>query len=158
LIKQPPLWRDYYLSFFLLGNFEKEKIIYDICIRSQKLSNYEVTEKGAQLWAITLSWLCSLNDIKIRDNASKGLANLFRKNTNIIITVLNKFKKLEEDYIHERIWQAAYSALLLTDEETLLKEVVEYIDTQFAKKGAWPENVLIRDYLYKIIEYSVKRR
>lgn len=158
LIKQPPLWRDYYLSFFLLGNFEKEKIIYDICIRSQKLANYEVTEKGAQLWAITLSWLCSLNDIKIRDNASKGLANLFRKNTNIIIAVLNKFKDLEEDYIHERIWQAAYSALLLAGEEVVLKEVVEYIDIQFAKKGAWPENVLIRDYLYKIIEYSVNRR
>ena len=40
----------------------------------------------------------------------------------------------------------------------MLKEVVEYIDIQFAKKGAWPENVLIRDYLYKIIEYSVNRR
>lgn len=72
--------------------------------------------------------------------------------------MLNKFKKLKEDYIHERIWQAAYSALLLAGEEVVLKEVVEYIDTQFAKKGAWPENVLIRDYLYKIIEYSVKRR
>lgn len=33
-------------KLFLLGNFEKEKIIYDICIRSQKLANYEVTEKG----------------------------------------------------------------------------------------------------------------
>ena len=72
--------------------------------------------------------------------------------------MLNKFKNLEEDYIHERIWQAAYSALLLTGEEMALKEVVEYIDTQFAKKGEWPENVLIRDYLYKIIEYSVKRK
>lgn len=158
LIKQSSLWRDYYLSYFLLGNFEKEKIIYDVCIRSQKLTNHEITEKGAELWAITLSWLCSLNDIKIRDNASKGLANLFQKNTNILMDVLNKFKNLEEDYIHERIWQAAYSAILLTGDETVLKEVVEYIDAQFAKEGVWPENVLIRDYLYKIIEYSVKRK
>ena len=47
LIKQLPLWRNYYLSYFLLGNFEKEKIICDICIRSQKLANYEATERGS---------------------------------------------------------------------------------------------------------------
>ena len=28
---------------------------------------------------------------------------------------------------------------------------VEYMDTQFAKKGAWPENVLIRDYFIKLL-------
>lgn len=157
LMQKPPLWRDYYLSYFLLGNFENEKIVYDICIRSQKLSNNEVTEDGAVLWGITLAWLCSLNDIRIRDNASKGLANLFRKNMHIMLEVIRKFENIEEDYIQERIWQAAYSALLLTREEAVLKESVVYINAHFVKNRAWPENVLIRDYLYKIVEYAVKR-
>lgn len=157
LMQKPPLWRDYYLSYFLLGNFENEKIVYDICVRSQKLANHEVTKDGAVLWGITLAWLCSLNDIRIRDNASKGLANLFRQNMHIMLELIRKFENIEEDYIQERIWQAAYSALLLTREEVVLKETVVYINTQFVKNGAWPENVLIRDYLYKIVEYAVKR-
>lgn len=157
LMKKSPLWRDYYLSYFLLGNFENEKIVYDICIRSQKLVNHEVTKDGAVLWGITLAWLCSLNDIKIRDNASKGLANLFCQNVHIMLEVIQKFENIEEDYIQERIWQAAYSALLLTREEAVLKAIVVYISTHFVKNGAWPENVLIRDYLYKIVEYAAKR-
>lgn len=157
LMHKKLLWRDYYLSYFLLGNFENEKIIYDICIRSQKLTNQEVTKDGAVLWGITLAWLCSLNDIKIRDNASKGLSNLFRHHTYIILDVIRKFETLEEDYIQERIWQAAYSALLLAGEEAILKEIVAYIDTHFVRSNEWPENVLIRDYLYKIVEYTVKR-
>lgn len=157
LMKKQQLWRDYYLSYFLLGNFEDEKIVYDICVRSQKLTNHDVTKDGAVLWGITLAWLCSLNDIRIRDNASKGLTNLFRQNIQIILELIRKFENIEEDYIQERIWQAAYSALLLTREEVVLKETVAYINTQFVKKGAWPENVLIRDYLYKIVEYAVKR-
>lgn len=157
LMQKSPLWRDYYLSYFLLGNFENEKILYDICIRSQELDNNEVTHDGAVLWGITLAWLCSLNDIKIRDNASKGLANLFRQNMHIMLEVIQKFENIEEDYIQERIWQAAYSALLLTREDDVLKEAVVYINKYFVKNSAWPENVLIRDYLYKIVEYSVKR-
>ncbi len=157
LMQKSPLWRDYYLSYFLLGNFENEKIVYDICVRSQKLANHEVTKNGAVLWGIMLAWLCSLNDIRIRDNASKGLANLFRQNTHIILEVIRKFEDIEEDYIQERIWQAAYAAMLLTREEAVLKEIVIYINTHFVKNGDWPENVLIRDYLYKIVEYAVKR-
>lgn len=151
------MYRDYFLSFFLLGSFENEKIIHDICIRSQKLGAHEIPEEGAILWGMTLAWLCSLNDINIRDNASKGLANIFRQNPHIMLKLILKFEQIEEDYIHERLWQSVYSVLLLTEEETILQEIIAYIDKRFVGGQIWPQNVLIRDYIYKTIEYAARR-
>lgn len=48
------------------------------------------------------------------------------------------FCDVNDDYIHERIWQAIYSALIILERKQYTIPVMEYIENNIAKTGDWP--------------------
>lgn len=146
--------RDYMLSFFLLKQYDQVKIISDMCERAIALKNPSFAPDSILLWKIMLCWGTGSNDIKLRDKASKGLTNLFRLYPRDMLTVINMFKDIDDDYIHERIWQAVYSSLVILAESKYIIPILEYIKEHIVLKGSWPQNVLIRDYLRNMFEYA----
>lgn len=149
--------RDYVLSFFLLKQYDQVKIISDICERAIALNKTTFAEDSILLWKIVLCWGTGSNDIKLRDKASKGLVNLFRLYPTDMLTIIDLFKAVDDDYIHERIWQAVYSSLILLAEQIYIVSIVEYIKNRIIAAGIWPQNVLLRDYLRNIFEYAYYR-
>ena len=146
--------RDYLLSFFLLKQYDQIKIIFDLCERAIYLDKPSFCNESILLWKIILCWGTGLNDIKLRDRASKGLANLFKLYPSDAISVVTMFEDINDDYIHERIWQAIYSALIILDQKQYIVPVMEYIEKHIIETGEWPQNVLIRDYLRNIFEFA----
>lgn len=149
-----PYQRDYILSFFLLKQYDQMKIISDMCERAIALKNPSFASDSILLWKIMLCWGTGSNDIKLRDKASKGLTNLFRLYPHDMLTVIQMFEDIEDDYIHERIWQAVYSSLIILAEQKYVMPILEYIKEHIALKRIWPQNVLIRDYLRNVFEYA----
>lgn len=98
--------RDYLLSFFLLKQYDQIKVIFDLCERAINLDKPDFCNESILLWKIILCWGTGCNDIKLRDRASKGLANLLKLYPLDAIAVITMFKDINDDYIHERIWQA----------------------------------------------------
>lgn len=147
--------RDFILSFFLLKQYDQIKILSDICERAIFLNKKNISEESILLWKIILCWGTGSNDIKLRDKASKGLTNLFKLYPQDMITILTMFDNVDDDYIHERIWQAIYSALILLREKKYVISVIEYIKNEIIQKKIWPQNVLIRDYLRNIFEFAL---
>lgn len=146
--------RDYVLSFFLLKQYDQVKIISDTCERAITLKHPTFAAESILLWKIVLCWGTGSNDIKLRDKASKGLTNLFRLYPLDMVTIINMFKDIDDDYIHERIWQAIYSSLILLAERTYVMPILAYIKNNIISDGIWPQNVLLRDYLRNIFEYA----
>lgn len=146
--------RDYVLSFFLLKQYDQIKIISDICERAIALKSTTFAMDSILLWKIVLCWGTGSNDIKLRDKASKGLANLFRLYPLDMVTIIEMFKNIDDDYIHERIWQAVYSSLIFLEEPAYVMPIMEYIKNSIISAGTWPQNVLVRDYLRNIFEYA----
>mgnify|MGYP004523130825 CR=1 FL=1 len=146
--------RDLILSLFLLKQYDQVKIISDTCERAIALKHPTFAEDSILLWKIILCWGTGSNDIKLRDKASKGLVNLFRLYPLDMLTVINMFKDIDDDYIHERIWQAVYSSLVILAEQAYIMPILEYIKNSIISGGVWPQNVLIRDYLRNIFEYA----
>lgn len=146
--------RDYVLSFFLLKQYDQVKIISDICERAMALNKPTFAEDSILLWKNILCWGTGSNDIKLRDKASKGLVNLFRLYPIDMLTIIDMFKEVDDDYIHERIWQSVYSSLILLDEQIYAMPILEYIKNRIIAAGTWPQNVLLRDYLRNIFEYA----
>ena len=105
-----------------------------------------------------LCWGCGLNDVKLRDKASKGLANLFKLYPSDMIKVLMLFRDVKDDYIHERLWQAIYSVLIILTNYQYTKVIMDYIDEFIFVSNNWPQNVLIRDYIRNIYEYAYYNR
>lgn len=44
-----------------------------------------------------------------------------------MLKVINMFKDIDDDYIHERIWQAVYSSLIVLAEQKYVMPILEYI-------------------------------
>lgn len=150
--------RDYLLSFFLLKQYDQIKIIFDLCERAIYLDKPSFCNESILLWKIILCWGTGLNDIKLRDRASKGLANLFKLYPSDAISIVTMFEDINDDYIHERIWQAIYSALIILDQKQYIVPVMEYIEKHIIETGDWPQNVLIRDYLRNIFEFAYYKK
>ena len=154
LSNMSPYRRDFILSFFLLKQYDQVKIIADTCERAIGLENPTFAANNILLWKILLCWGTGSNDIKLRDKASKGLTNLFRLYPLDMLKVIKIFKDVDDDYIHERIWQAVYSSLIVLAEQTYVMPILEYIKNNIISADIWPQNVLIRDFLRKIFEYA----
>lgn len=146
--------RDCFLSYFLLKEYDNIKVISDMCERAISLKETIFSNEKILLWKIILCWGTSSNDIKLRDKASKGLVNLFRLYPEDMLEIADMFFDIDDDYIQERIWQSIYSAIILLQEKKYAIPVMNYIKEKIIFSGNWPQNVLIRDYLRNIFEYS----
>ena len=148
--------RDYFLSFFLLGEYDNNKIIFDLCERAISLDNTNFSYKTIFLWKIILCWGTSSNYIKLRDKSSKGLTNLIKLYPMDSINLISLFSDVDDDYIHERLWQAIYSSIILLDDKNYTLSIIDYIKNNIIG-NYWPQNVLLRDYLRNIFEYAYYR-
>lgn len=149
-----PLNRNYILSFFLLKKYDKNKTISNLCERAFKLERNTIDKKIVFLWKIILCWGTSLNDCKLRDMASKGLANLFAIYPEDYEKIYKMFQTVDDDYIHERFWQSIYSSLVLRNDKQNTCLVMDIIKREILDKNQLTQNVLIRDYLRSIFEYA----
>jgi hypothetical protein len=75
----------------------------------------------------------------------------------VIKTTLTRFFDVDDDYVLERVSLAAYSSILLVDENDLLQDIANTIYSQIFDVDNIPENALIRDWLRLIIELAYDR-
>lgn len=114
-----------------------------------------LNDETALLAYTALSWLLTRSNRYLRDGATKGLVCLLQYKTHLIIPLLEKFKDVNDLYVIERIYCAAYGAVLRADEVASLKELSEYIYASvFAEDIVYP-HVLLRDYARGIIEFTL---
>lgn len=147
--------RDYFLSSLLLKQYDKIKVLSDICERAILLQDRIFPEENVLLWKIILCWGTGSNDTKLRDKASKGLVNLFRLYPDDMLEIVKLFSDIDDDYVQERVWQSIYSTIVLLQKETYAITTMNYILKEIVNRGKWSQNVLIRNYLRNIFEYSL---
>jgi hypothetical protein len=149
--------RDPFWCSLLHEDFEKKGGAWRLIEWSLKADLSSFSEDTSCLWALLLSWCCAASDRRVRDRATKGLTRLFISHPSIIKITLLRFINIDDDYVLERVSLAAYSSILLVDDNDLLLDVASIIYTQIFDKGNIPENALIRDWLRLIIELAYSR-
>jgi len=103
-------------------------------------------------YSISLSWLLSVSNRKLRDLTTKCLIKLLTNHTSILLALLQKFEGINDPYIYERLFAVCYG--VLTRSETFEKgtELGEYIyKSVFDKKDVYA-NILLRDYAKQSIQ------
>lgn len=146
--------RDGFLGYWMLKSYEKHTIINKIINNSIYLKENNIEYNIIKLWLIILVWFISLNDINIRDRASKGLTNLLKLYPEATFYIIEEFKYTNDDYIQERLWGAIYASLILNRDESQIKDIINYIFCEYIEKQNFPENVLLRDLLRNIAELA----
>ena len=118
----------------------------------------ELDAESKYLTAIVLGWLTACMDRRIRDYASKGLVSLVRDDVDLMLKLLDKFDGVDDPYVVERIYAAAYGCALLSGTAdklpVLAKSVYKHI---FDVEGEVYPNALVRDYAKGVIEYALTK-
>ncbi|HHX60383.1 MAG TPA: hypothetical protein GX707_06560 [Epulopiscium sp.] len=107
------------------------------------------------LFGLTLSWLCSSSNRALRDSATKGLTCIYLDHVDEINKLLNTMRGVNDIYIIERIYAAAYGAVVYATENDKVKALSDHILDNFFNTNPIYPNILIRDYARGIVEYSI---
>ena len=115
-----------------------------------------IDDKSVELGATMLSWFLSSTNRKLRDTATKALVQLLHNRMQVLILLLDKFKTVDDPYIHERHYAVALGCAVRAKSKQHLASLSQYIyTTVFDVEGEIYPHVLLRDYARGVIEYAI---
>lgn len=124
------------------------KIVYWVQDNYRKLN-----EESAEMYTITLTWVLTSTNKKLRDTSTKALVKLFRNHPTLMIKVLKLFKDNNDPYVVERLYASVYGGVIRSEPCEEHIEIAKYIYNEvFEKEFIYP-HILMRDYARQTIEY-----
>ncbi len=119
--------------------------------------SYASTE-ALTLGATALAWFLTSANRTLRDAATKALVCLFESRPSVISEILQKFKEVNDPYVIERIYAAAYGAVTRSDDFSSLESLAEKVfKNVFSGETVYP-HILLRDYARGIIEFALANK
>lgn len=117
-----------------------------------------VDDPSRVLCGIALTWYLTSSDRRQRDLATKGLVRIFTDHLPLLVDVMQEFEKVDDPYVTERLYCAAYGCALRGHDDVALRRLAEYVYAKVFKHQTPTANVLFRDYARGIIEYALHRQ
>ena len=115
-----------------------------------------IDAKSVELGATLLSWFLASTNRKLRDTATKALVQLLHNRMQVLMPILEKFKTVDDPYIHERLYAVAFGCAVRSKSKQHLTSLCQYIyTTVFDVEGDVYPHVLLRDYARGVIEYAI---
>lgn len=117
------------------------------------------TEKERiRLCAVTLMWFLTTSNRKIRDQATKSLVRLLVGCPSLLEGLIEKFCKINDLYLVERLYAVAYGVICHCKQIPFLKRIAKKVfDLVFAGGEPIP-HILLRDYARGIMEFALFRK
>jgi hypothetical protein len=107
-----------------------------------------------RLILISLSWFFSCPNRYVRDRATKSMINVVSSDLELYIDLIERFQDVNDPYILERVYAAAYGGALRHREHDAVTELADVIyGLEFANNDPTP-HLLARDYARGIIELT----
>lgn len=141
--------RDAYLSHAVAKSFEDHGAVWSLINATLKADITRWPSESRRLAALTLAWLASASDRRVRDRSSKALARVIASEPKLGRELAREFEDCDDDYILESIALAVYSACLLTPERSA--EFVPALEGLLMTTSGTP-NVLVRDSVRLLAE------
>ncbi|MDQ1858482.1 AVAST type 2 anti-phage system protein Avs2 [Chryseobacterium sp. WLY505] len=153
--------RDGFWQYFIIGHSRKDSEDNTQSVRRlldfawQPNISATINDETCRLVAQTLVWVLATTDRVLRDQVTKALVNLLEQKPAILLTILTRFKKVDDLYILERLYAICYGVVLRTDSEEGIGLLAQYTYNTIFKRKNPPTHILLRDYARNIIEYAL---
>lgn len=113
-----------------------------------------ISDDSIKLTLIMLGWFLASSNKQLRDNSTRAIVHLLVERPQLIIYFLEQFDNVNDPYIYERVYAAAYGAIIHTMDKEIIQSVAMYVyNNVFNKEKVYP-HILLRDYAKGIIEYA----
>lgn len=136
--------------------YDTEDNIIDRIIRLSlgKEGKSNISDDSIKLSLLILGWFLGSSNRKLRDNSTRAIIHVLVEYPQLIIYFLEQFNNVNDPYIYERVYAAAYGAIIHTIDKKIIQSVAMYVyDNVFNKEKVYP-HILLRDYAKGIIEYA----
>lgn len=114
-----------------------------------------IDDKSVELCATVIVWFFTSSNRILRDRSTKALVTLMSNRINIFNDLIPKFLKVNDYYVLERLFGAAYGCVLRSNDENNLKKLALNTYEWIFKKGKPPTHILLREYARGIIEFAI---
>lgn len=142
LSQQQLVVRDRYLSRALYSSFEDRGVVRSIIDAALRADIQRWPAESHRLLAVSLTWMTSCADRRVRDQSTKALSRVISLYPSIGGELVELFEGADDDYILESLTLAVYCGSLLAPERR--KEFIAVLD-QLATPSFSIANVMVRD-------------
>ena len=149
--------RDAWWTTHINRAWKGESVVWRLIDWARSPQQERADDETARLAAITLSWFLASSNRALRDCATKALVTLLPQRAPVLVDLLGRFESVDDVYIAERLYCAAYGcALSSTDDNALGTLAGAVYDALFAS-GEPPAHLMLRDYARGVVETAVHR-
>lgn len=156
LIRLPLAERDARWSLYLSRQWEASSIIDRVVRWGEGHDHNGMTDADVKPLAVLTTWFFTTSNRFLRDRATKVLVRLLRGRLCLAGELLTLFEDVNDPYVLERLYTAAYgSALLSDDKESIAALARQTYDSFFRPGGPRSSHILMRDAARSIIERAL---
>lgn len=101
-----------------------------------------------------LVWALSSTNKRLRDKSTHALVNLLEWKPVNLCKLLEKFTKVNDPYIIERLYLVAFGVILKCQDDIYITQIAETVYNVLFKNGNVIEDIRVRDNALGIIEYA----
>lgn len=141
-----------YLWTVQINDSNTSRILSDWVFESNVI--LDIDEETKKLLIILLSWFLTSSNRELRDITTKGLVKVFQNDLTVLQRMLSFSEDVNDLYVQERLYAAAYGATLRTTDSNQIKHFAGFIYRHVFKDKNPIEHHLLRDYARGIIEYA----
>lgn len=149
--------RDSFLCPYLHEAYGQQRNLDRLIRWALKANLGEVSSEVAKLWATQLCWFCAAADRRVRDYATKALVRLMEDHPATWPAVIERFSRIDDEYVIERCLAAAYGSLIRADDNDAIRQTALTTYGTFFEEGLLPQNAMVRDYARLILELAAHR-
>ncbi|EAH2637945.1 hypothetical protein JZB01_002797 [Listeria monocytogenes] len=104
-----------------------------------------------------LVWLLSSVNRNIRDRSTKLISLILVKQPELTILILNKFSKVKDYYIRERLYAGVFGAIVKLEDNSLIEKITFIVYKEIFDQQYVVPHILLRDYARQIIEFAISK-
>ncbi|WP_436371796.1 AVAST type 2 anti-phage system protein Avs2 [Cytobacillus sp. BC1816] len=114
----------------------------------------EVETERLRLTAITLLWMTTTTNRRVRDQSTKSLAKILSFAPQLIQNLIREYNNIDDPYLVERLFAAIFGGVCNIDNEKEIKELAQIVfEYVFRDEKPYP-HILIRDYARGVLELA----
>lgn len=117
----------------------------------------EVETERLRLTAITLLWMTTTSNRKVRDQSTKSLARILSNSPQLISELIMNYSNLNDLYLVERLYSAIYGAVSNIKNENIIRDIALSVYENIFKDGKPIPHILLRDYARGILELAYSK-
>jgi hypothetical protein len=148
--------RDAFWCAYLHVNYQEKGVVEGLLRSADAVEHEHVGLDTAERWATILLWFCAAADRRVRDNATKAVVRITERHRDMWPRLISRFAQIDDEYVVERCFCAAYGALLRTRDRAAERTVAATAYREVLENPPRFQNALVRDYVRCILELAAE--